>query len=120
MRIVIVDDEFLIVKSLSALLTRAGHHVAGTAGSLTRGLDLIDTTEMDIAIIDANLNGVSAEPLVKRLSERNVPALLITGYSDKQRPSWAPDGFLTKPFDLEDLLEAVEALSRDAQGGVPP
>ncbi len=110
MRLILVDDEFLIVKSLSMLLSRAGHHVVGTAGSLARGLELIDTVDMDMAIVDANLNGVSAEPLVKRLSDRKIPTLLITGYSEKQRPSWAPNGFLTKPFDLDDLLEAVNSL----------
>ena len=116
----IVDDEFLIVKSLSMWLTRAGHHVVGTAGSLARGLELIDTVEMDVAIVDANLNGVSAEPLVQRLSQRKIPTLLITGYSDKQRPPWAPDGFLTKPFDLDALLEAVNSLGPVGQRNEEP
>lgn len=116
----IVDDEFLIVKSLSVWLTRAGHHVVGTAGSLARGLELINTVEMDLAIVDANLNGVSAEALVKRSVDRKIPTLLITGYSDKQRPSWAPDGFLTKPFDLDALLEAVNSLGPVGQRNEEP
>lgn len=110
LRILVIDDEFLIVKSISRLLSCAGHHVLGTAGSLARAVELIETTEFDIAIVDANLNGISAEPLVKRLLDSKVPTLLITGYSDKLRPSWAPNEFLTKPFDVEELLQAINAL----------
>jgi DNA-binding response OmpR family regulator len=64
--------------------------------------------------VDANLNGVSAEALVKKLTEQKIPTLLITGYSDKQRPTWAPDRFLTKPFNPDELLAAVAALGQES------
>lgn len=115
MRIVIIDDEILIAMSLSSCLTRAGHKVLGTAGTLARGLQLIDANEMDIAIVDADFNGVSAEPLFTKLAERNVPALLITGYSDKQRPNWSPDRCLVKPLVESELLAAVTELGKDAR-----
>ena len=111
MRIVIIDDELLIVKTLASYLAQAGHDIVGEAGDIPRGLELIDQTEIDLAIVDANLNGVSAEPVVRRLSDQNIPILIISGYSQKQRPDWAQTArFLSKPFAPDDLLKAVDAI----------
>jgi DNA-binding response OmpR family regulator len=110
MRILIVDDEFLLVRALQLFFTEAGHDVVGTAGTLARAFALIDATQIDVAVLDVNLNGVSAEPVFKRLSDLRIPTVLISGYSQSQRPGWVTAPFLVKPFEAEELLKAIEAL----------
>lgn len=110
MRILIIDDELLIIKTIIIVLTGGGHVVVGKAGDVERGLQLIDEAQFDLAIVDINLDGVSAEPLIRSLVERNIPALLISGYAEKQRPEWARAvRSLSKPFGPNELPDSVAA-----------
>ena len=109
MRIIIIDDEFMITKAISESLKQSGHHIAGTAGNVARGLALCEESDIDLAIIDLNLNGASAEPLAMKLMDRNIPTLVISGSGAEKMPRWA-SGFLAKPFSPHDLLEVIESI----------
>lgn len=110
MRILIIDDELLIVKAMTSILTAAGHEVVGKAGSLDAGLKIADETVFDLAILDVNLNGQVAEPLIVKIQERGIPILLVSGYTAKQQTGRAQYcQLLDKPFTPEDLLKAVAA-----------
>ena len=98
------------VQTCALPISEAGHDVVGTAGTLARAFALIDATQIDVAVLDVNLNGVSAEPVFKRLSDLRIPTVLISGYSQSQRPGWVTAPSLVKPFEAEELLKAIEAL----------
>ena len=108
MRVLIIDDELLIVKAISALLTRAGHQVVGTAATVPRALELIDTVEADLALVDVNLQGVRADAVVERLRERCTSTVIISGYATAQLPeSMRSVRFLAKPIDPDSLLTVI-------------
>lgn len=108
MRIVIIDDELLIVKAISAVLTRAGHQVVGTAGTLPGALELIDTVEADLALVDVNLQGVMADPVFDRLRGRHIATIVMSGYETAQFPeSLRSARFLAKPIDPVSLLATI-------------
>ena len=113
MRILIIDDELLIVKAISALVEKVGHEIAGTAGTVPRALDLIATADADLALVDVNLEGINAEPVIDRLRERRMAIIVMSGYSTARLPErMRNEHFLAKPIDPDTLLRKIGHVQR--------
>lgn len=124
MRVLIVEDEWMIADGLTAALTRGGCTVVGVAGSLGKGLKLARELTFDVAVLDANLNGTSAQPIAAALQGRGIPFLVVSGYASNQRSgALAAAPFLPKPYDEAELVAHVLALvpanSKTRDGGGP-
>src|SRR5262245_19656045 len=115
MRILIVEDEWMIADDLSAALTRAGCTVVGVAGTVAKALRLAGELAFDAAILDANLDGTSAQPNAADLSRRGLPFLVVFGYAREQRQgALAAAPFLSKPYDESELVATVRSLGPEA------
>jgi DNA-binding response OmpR family regulator len=111
MRVLIVEDEFFIAMDNQFVLEEAGFEVGGVAATVQEAEQFIDRNGWDAAILDANLNGVSAEPIAKRLRQCGVPFLVLSGYSsDQMKGALADAPFLSKPSETNTLVSAVLAL----------
>ena len=113
LRILVVEDAFLVALDLSDELTDAGCHVVGPAPSVQQALEQIDGVELDGAVLDVNLQGERSFPLAEHLAARDVPFLFLTGYDSA---TVFPDRFrdsprLSKPVDTKVLIEAVARLA---------
>ena len=111
-RILIVEDEPIIAFGLRDLLTGSGFEIAGVSGNLKKALALIELGDCDAAIIDANLDGVSASPAGVALAARGLPFLVLSGYSAKQQKGAFPAAalFLQKPCPPDRLVEALNEI----------
>ncbi|HEX2652506.1 MAG TPA: PAS domain S-box protein [Xanthobacteraceae bacterium] len=110
-RIIIVEDEILLALDIEHILTEAGYHVVGRAGTLDKAKDLIADTSCDLALLDANLAGARVDDLALALAIRRIPFLFATGYGKEGTPQGFRDvPVLAKPFSAEQLLSAVERL----------
>ena len=70
----------------------------------------------DLAIIDANLKGDSAEPIAQRLREMGIPYVVMSGYLKEQIGPWVADKkIIRKPFLIEELIEEIESASNPDQ-----
>jgi PAS domain S-box-containing protein len=112
-RILIVEDAVLLALELEAGLTEAGAHVIGMAASVEEALKLAETP-FDVAVLDANLNGVPVTPVAAALTAMGKPFIFATGYGDAAP---APEGFdapvVRKPYNVAQIAAAVaEALAR--------
>jgi CheY-like chemotaxis protein len=110
-RLLVVEDEPLIALDLAASLEKAGAALAKTAGTEKEALQLIEQTQFDGVLLDANLHGQTVDEIAVALTRRNIPFVFVTGYGRDGLPSLfkhAP--ILTKPFSDEQLLQAVMAL----------
>lgn len=108
MRILIIDDELLIVKAISVVLKNAGHQIVGVAATVPSAIELIDTVEADLALVDFNLQGVISEPVVERLRERGLSTIITSGYTTDQLPQGMRSArFLSKPIAPDDLLKEI-------------
>lgn len=111
MRVLIVEDEFIIALDNKFVLEDAGCEVGGVAATVQEAEELIDANGWDAAVLDANLNGVSAEPVAERLRQHGVPFLVLSGYtSDQMKGALANAPFLSKPSQSDTLVSAVRAL----------
>lgn len=110
-RVLIIDDEVLIAFDIEWVLSQAGYDVAAIRTTVGDALKSIASIEFDIAILDANLNGESAEPVAAELAKRGIPFLGLSGYSSTQRPSsFAGAPFLAKPFLADELVATLKHL----------
>lgn len=85
-RVLVVEDEYFIASDLVRAVDSAGGKAIGPAGSLDQATDLLDKEPVDAAILDLNLHGEMASPLVEGLAQRGVPCIIISGYSPESLP----------------------------------
>jgi len=114
--VMIVEDEFLIAMDIEAMLEDNGLKVIGTAASVAGALQLLETTNPDVAVLDGNLRGDSVTPVALRLNEMSIPFVLASAYSFKDIDGsdvLAQATNVGKPILEHRLLEALrEAMAK--------
>lgn len=109
----VVDDDESVRESVEPLITWAGWRVE-TFASAEEFLSRPVIDAPSCLVLDVNLPGLSGLQLQRRLLEsgRDLPIVFVAAYGDVATTVRAMKAgaieFLTKPFDDEDLLEAVE------------
>jgi two-component system, NtrC family, response regulator GlrR len=116
LHILIVDDDPSMVKALSRLLRSAGHTVE-TAASGSEALSHLEKEKFDLVITDYQMPGMRGDALaaaIKALVPLQ-PVLMLTAHVKRLRCSSgslsAVDMVIAKPFEAEELFEAVAKLS---------
>jgi len=82
LKILLVEDDFIVAFDMQVLLQDCGAEVLGPASSVAEGQALIDRERPDAAVLDVNLNGEFVFALAQRLREQGVPMLFATAYAD--------------------------------------
>jgi DNA-binding response OmpR family regulator len=114
MRVLVVDDESRYRVYLSAQLISLGHEVAvAETGrqAIERGLRLLPSVLVSDWMLRNHVHGLHVADALRAVDE-GLPAILITGFPSRDLRSQARDlrivDFLEKPFELSDLVAAVE------------
>ena len=117
--ILIADDDPDFIEIISDILTKAGKKVS-LASNGQEAVERVAGGGIDILILDLKmpvLDGLGAFLEMKRIGHV-VPTIIVTGYAKGSQSSlrtlesMAVSGILRKPFDPQDLLDAVEHLCR--------
>ncbi len=107
-RVLVVEDEALVAMLLEQMLEDLGCTVAGVASHVAAAVELVHSTEMDVAILDVNLAGLLADPVAEALDERKAPIIFASGYGrEGLSEPWRDRPVLPKPFRLEELRLAL-------------
>lgn len=117
-KILLIDDEALVTKSLSRILQKEGYEVR-VCHNGQEAISQVQSDRPDLIICDIrmpDLNGVEfvkkIRDLLKNSSKKPVPEILITGYADekttKEAEALKVREYLYKPFDLRDFLACVK------------
>jgi DNA-binding response OmpR family regulator len=120
-RILIVDDEPPIVELLREILTGQGYEVE-TALDAAGALEQVKSQIFDAAILDFNLpdmNGVMLHRQIRQMDEELAGNTLFTSgfeQSEKNLDYYTAygKGFLSKPFEVRDVLSALNSLWEEA------
>lgn len=108
LRILVVEDEFLVSIALEEDLREAGATVIGPFNDLISGLDGADREQFDLAVLDVNLNGIMIYPLADELLSRGVPFLFLSGYTAANMPSrFVGQRRVAKPYDSMRLIDEI-------------
>jgi DNA-binding LytR/AlgR family response regulator len=115
LRVLIVEDEFLLAMELEALVEQRGCMVLGPVSSVRNALAMLDGERPELALLDVNLKGERATPVAAALQARGVPFVLITGYSGPQlsEPELRDAPRIDKPVNCRALKRAVETALTD-------
>ena len=118
LRVLVVEDTFLIAEDLVQLLSDWGCDVIGPASNLRSALHLANVPKIDAALLDVNLGGEMVFPVAEKLATRNIPFLFLTAYSMKSAfpPAFREIPRVGKPFDpmalARTMTEILPARSR--------
>ena len=121
MRVLVVEDDADLQRQLKAVLTEAGYAV-DTAPDGEEGHFLGDTEPYDAVVLDLGLPVIDGVTVLKRWRRagRNMPVLILTArdrWSEKVAGFDAgADDYVTKPFQIEEVLARIRALIRRAAG----
>jgi len=112
--ILVVEDEAIIALDLQHRLRALGYLVLATASTGEEAIRLAGQMQPDLICMDVGLRGTmdGVEAAVHIRTQFGIPSILLTAYSDVKNRKRAeaallPD-FLTKPFEDEELLNAIQ------------
>ncbi len=117
-RILLIDDDPLVIRTLDQLLEREGYSVI-CAESGAEAVKLIENMTFDLIISDVKMPGMNGietteaiQDILKGKNEKSVPVIFITGYADEenyiQSQNMNAADFIYKPFDKIVLLQSIE------------
>lgn len=114
--ILVVEDDWDINGLLCKILTQNGYKVRG-AYSGTEARMCIEQYKYDLIILDLMLPGVSGEELIGEIRKNNFMPIIVasakTNSEDKISVlKMGADDFISKPFDINEVLARVEAQLR--------
>jgi DNA-binding NtrC family response regulator len=112
-RVLVVDDEPNMCRSLAIVLSEEGRYEVDTATSGAAALPKLE--RVDLVLTDLSMPGMDGLELLRRTKEASpeTPVVLMTAYSTVQSAVEAMKGgafeYLIKPFANEELLSVVES-----------
>jgi DNA-binding response OmpR family regulator len=116
MKILVVDDEKLLVKGIKFNLENDGYEVAAAYDG-EEAVELAKSGEFDLIILDImmpKLSGLEACMMIREFS--NVPIIMLTAKGDDMDKligfEQGTDDYLTKPFNILELKARIRALLR--------
>lgn len=111
--ILVIDDEPEILSTVATILEFEGYEVEQAANG-AEGLDCIERVRPSLVLLDMRMPVLNGWDFARILKEKGVylPIVVMTAAQDARR--WAQEvgasGYISKPFDVEDLLTTVSSI----------
>lgn len=116
-RILIVDDDELILSLFKETLEEQGHTVV-TADTSAKSLVYVMQQNFDLIFLDLKMSGTDGAEILREMRgvKRKLLVVIITGYPNSEMMERAmkqgPLGIMLKPFDDSDIMAAVNSFLR--------
>jgi len=108
LRVLVVEDQFLVAEDIGTLLRGLGCTVVGPFARLSTALPAARTETLDAAVLDVNLDDGVDDPVAAELVRRDIPFLFVTGYVRQDLSQKFRDRpVLAKPFTAHDIEAAI-------------
>lgn len=113
-KILIAEDDVLISESLSQHLKGEGYHIVDIVASASEAIKILQTQQVDLAILDINMNGAAQGFEIAEFMHKNssTPFVFLTSYADDKivdkATQYHPAGYLVKPFNVKTVFSTVK------------
>lgn len=125
-KILVIDDEKDILDLMTEILSEEGYEIE-TASDGAEGFEKMHQVLPELVILDMNMPGMSGMEVYYKIynsaKQRPMfPVLAVTGRSDLESlfRELNVDGYMTKPFKVDALIEEVNLIFRKRYGRLPP
>ncbi len=125
-KILIVEDESIIVEYIGIVLARHGYLVAGAVGSGEEAVAMALMLRPDLVLMDINIKGgFDGITAAARIKERaDIPIVYLTAFGQQDVVARAaetkPSGYLVKPFKSANLIAAIRTALGEQQSEAAP
>ena len=122
MRVLIVEDEVKLAKNIGRSLHESAGYAVDFSHDGEDGLHMAETNPYDAVVLDLMLPKMDGLALLSQLRKQGfrTPVLVLTAKDEKETVirllNSGADDYLTKPFDLGELIARVKALIRRGKG----
>jgi len=119
-KLLLVDDDPMILESLGPLLERSGFHVL-TASNGEEALKKVQSYHPDVIVMDVLMPRMNGREILRRMRNANIwtPTILLTQVGEASERAVAleegADDYLNKPFYSQELLARIHAVMRRAR-----
>jgi DNA-binding response OmpR family regulator len=114
--ILVVDDDPSIRQTVRDILDLEGYAVE-TAADGREALTAVERREPSLVLLDMRMPELDGWGFARAIRERGIQLPILVMTAAENARSWADeiaaDGYVAKPFELEELLAAVERIRRD-------
>ena len=122
-KILVIDDEEILIKTFSRLLDKLNYEVL-VASRPEDALAMAEEEDFDLILCDIRMpgkNGVETmreiHSILEKRGKEKVPVIFLTGFADKKVEEDAqtlnPVAYVFKPFDTPQLLQTIEATLKE-------
>lgn len=109
MRVLVAEDEALVSMMLEEMLEDLGCETVGTHATLSSALEASRAGNFDVALVDMNLCGEFAGPILDELETRSIPFAIASG-ADTALTATGNRVVLGKPYGFDQLRETLQVL----------
>ncbi len=116
-RLLIVEDEYIVAKALQVSLTRYGYDVLEPVGDAQSAIETARRHQPDFVLMDVHLAGDAdgLEAAAAIIAEMQIPIIVMSGFSDADMVARASDinalAYLVKPITPDKVRAAIEEAS---------
>jgi DNA-binding response OmpR family regulator len=121
-RVLVVEDEPRLAQNIGAALRDGPGYAVDVCHDGEEALLYCAGAEYDLVVLDLMLPKIPGQQVLRRLRQRNgtTPVLILTAVSETQKTidllDQGADDYMTKPFDLGELIARARALIRRGKG----
>jgi CheY-like chemotaxis protein len=108
-KLLVVEDDVVVRMLLTDMLGEIGYTVAAEVGNVDEALEATRTTNFDLAILDADLEGRSVSPVADALVARDIRFVFVTGGGNHDLLAYRDRPTLNKPFQIDALKRCCKS-----------
>ena len=122
MRVLVVEDEPRLAENIATAMREGPGYAVDVSHEGEEALLLCDTTSYDLVLLDLMIPKLRGEDVLRKLRSRDdaTPVLVLTAVNETRSTinmlNLGADDYMTKPFDLGELIARARALIRRGKG----